>query len=366
MKRILQVGMTSNYGGIEAFIMNVYRNIDREKFQLDFINMETENKEIAYAEEIKKLGGKIYKIPGRRENLRENKRQFRKILEHNKYDFVHNNILTWSYSEGISLPLKYSSAKVIVHSHNSYMNPGMFSRRILNFVNRRFNYRNDIIRLACSEGARKWLFKNRSAEIIPNGIETRSYQFNATIRNKYRKKFNVVNKNVFLHVGRLSHQKNHAYLFKWFNEILKKDSNSILFLVGDGELKPKLQEQIAKMGLTDQVKFLGIRDDVKNLMFMSDVFLFPSHYEGLGIVLIEAQATGLECIASNHIEPEAKVTNQIETIDITKSPKLYANLALEKVNKSRKEERNLSYLDVKNAGYDISDTVKMLEEIYSR
>lgn len=365
MKRILQVGMTSNYGGIEAFIMNVYKNIDREKFQFDFINMETENKEIAYAEEIKKLGGKIYRIPGRRENLCENRRQFKQILENNKYNFVHNNILTWSYSEGISLPLKYSSARVIVHSHNSYMNPGMYSRRILNFVNRRFNYRNDIIRLACSEGARKWLFKNKAAKVIPNGIETSTYQFNATIRNEYREKFNVVDKNVFLHVGRLSHQKNHAYLFKWFNEILKRDSNSILFLVGDGELKSELQEEIAKMGLIDQVRFLGIRNDVKNLMFMSDVFLFPSHYEGLGIVLIEAQATGLECIVSNRIEPEAKVTNQIETIDISKSPKLYADLALKKVKKSRKKERDLSYLDVRDAGYDISNTVKMLEEIYS-
>ena len=97
MKRILQIGMTSNYGGIESFIMNVYRNIDRKKFQFDFINMETDDKPIAYSDEIKSLGGKIYKIPGRRENIKENRNQLKKIIQENNYDFVHNNVLRWNY-----------------------------------------------------------------------------------------------------------------------------------------------------------------------------------------------------------------------------------------------------------------------------
>lgn len=197
MKKILQIGMTSNYGGIESFIMNVYRNIDRNKFQFDFVNMETGGKDLAYSNEIKRLGGKIYNIPGRRENLKANRNQLKKIIEENNYDFVHNNVLTWSYSDGITLPLKYSNSKVIVHSHNSYMNPGMYARRVLNFFNRRLNYRNDIIRLSCSEGATRWLFRNRSAVVIPNGIETKDYSFNPIIRDEYRRKFNVENKNVF-------------------------------------------------------------------------------------------------------------------------------------------------------------------------
>ena len=357
--------MTSNYGGIESFIMNLYRNIDRDKFQFDFINMETGNQELAYSNEIRQLGGKIYKIPGRRENFIKNHNELKKIIRSNNYDFVHNNVLTWSYSDGISLPLKYSSSKVIVHSHNSYMNPGMYTRRLLNFINRRFNYRNDIIRLSCSTGASKWLFKNRPAKVIPNGIDTADYKFNSLIRDEYRKKFKVTNKNVFLHVGRLSHQKNHEFLFKWFKEILKLDSNSVLFLVGDGELKESLKKKVQEMELSPYVKFLGIRKDVKNLMFMSDVFLFPSYYEGLGIVLIEAQATGLQCIASNNIEPEAKVTNQIRTIDITNSPANYADMALESIAHSQRFDRTSSYLKVKEAGYDISNTVNILEEIYS-
>lgn len=366
MKKILQIGMTSNYGGIESFIMNVYRNIDRNKFQFDFINMETNGKALAYSDEIESMGGKIYKIPGRRENFLKNHNELKEIIRSNNYDFVHNNVLTWSYSDGISLPLKYSASKVIVHSHNSYMNPDMYARRLLNLVNRRFNYRNDIIRLSCSTGASKWLFRNRPAKVIPNGIDTSSYKFNPATRNEYRQKFKVKNKNVFLHVGRLSYQKNHEFLFQWFKEILKQDPNSILFLVGDGELRESLKKKVQEMKLSPYIKFLGIRSDVKKLMFMSDAFLFPSYYEGLGIVLIEAQATGLQCIASNNIEPEAKVTNQIKTIDITSSPANYVSMALESAANSKKFDRTNSYLKVKEAGYDISNTVNMLEEIYSK
>lgn len=366
LKRILQVGMTSNYGGIEAFIMNVYRNIDRKKYQFDFINMETKNKEIAYSDEIKKLGGKIYKIPSRRENYYENRKQLKQILENNHYDFVHNNILTWSYSEGISLPLKYSSSKVIVHSHNSYMNSKMYARRIMNFINRRFNYRKDLIRLACSKEAGKWLFSNKKYNIIPNGIVTKEYRFDPKIRDKYREKFGVKDKKVFLNVGRLSHQKNHYFLLKWFNEIYQEDKNSILFLVGDGELRDDLRKEVKALNLTANVKFLGIRKDVKNLMFMSDLLLFPSFYEGLPVVLVEAQATGLPALISNTITQEIDITPNIHRIDISQSPKKYVSLALKTIDEPTSLTRNKAYLKVKEAGYDINNTVKMLEEIYSK
>ena len=365
MKRILQIGMTSNYGGIESFIMNVYRNIDRSKFQFDFINMETNGKELAYSDEIKRLGGRIYKIPGRRENLRENRNELKKIIKKNNYDFVHNNVLTWSYSDGITLPLKYSSSKVIVHSHNSFMDSGLYARRLLNFINRRLNKNNNIIRLACSKEAGKWLFSNKKFEIIPNGIVTDNYKFNIGVRDAYRKRFNIKNKKVFLNVGRLSHQKNHVFLLRWFKEIYKRDHNSILFLVGDGELKEKLKKEVKLLNLTSSVKFLGIRKDVYILMFMTDVLLFPSYYEGLPVVLVEAQAAGLKAIISNTISKEIDITSNIKRIDISDSPAQYADLALRIVEKSCTSDRDEAYLKVKKAGYDITNTVHLLEEIYS-
>lgn len=365
LKRILQIGMTSNYGGIESFIMNVYRNIDRNRFQFDFINMEPGNKDIAYSDEIRQLGGKIYKIPGRRENLLENRKQLKRVIRKNNYDFIHNNILTWSYSDGITLPLKYSSSRVIIHSHNSYMNSGMYARRILNFFNRRLNYKKGIIRLACSNEAGKWLFGNKKYSIIPNGIDTEDYIFNSEIRSAYRKKYNVQEKNVFLNVGRLSYQKNHYFLLEWFKKIYQVDKNSILILVGDGELKEKLEDQVKNLNLSSSVKFLGIRKDVRNLMFMSDTLLFPSFYEGLPVVLVEAQATGLPCIISNTISREIDITDNIRRINIKHSPDEYVDLALKEVKLSRISRRSIAYSKVKKAGYDIGHTVKLLEEIYS-
>lgn len=363
MKRILQIGMTSNYGGIESFIMNLYRNINRDKFQFDFVNMELDGKNIAYSNEIKNLGGNIYNIPGRKENFFRNRKELKDILINNEYDFVDNNILTWSYSEGITLPMKYTNSKVIVHSHNSNMNEGLITRRILNSINKRLNNRQNLIRLACSEEAGLWLFDKKKFEVIPNGIETSKFHFDLDIRNKYREKFNLKDKKVYLHVGRLSHQKNHEYLLKWFNGIHRKDCNTILFLVGEGELHSYLRKRVRELNLQTCVKFLGIRQDIRDLMFMSDVFLFPSLYEGLGIVLIEAQATGLPCLVSDRIQKEAKITPLVKTINILENPKKYVDLAL---NTRVSNEKRLEAMTlVKKAGYDISNTVKLMERIYS-
>lgn len=363
LKKILQIGMTSNYGGIESFLINVYRNINKEKFQFDFLDMELNGKEIAYSDEIKKLGGRIYKIPGRRESFRNNKKELKKILINNDYDFVHNNILTWSYSNGITLPLKYTHSKVIVHSHNSSMNESMKARKMLDLFNRRLNYKDNLIRLACSKEAGVWLFNKKKFKVIPNGIETSKFEFNVDVREEYRKKFNLNNKKVFLHVGRLSHQKNHKYLFEIFEQILKKEKNSCLVLVGDGELYKELNMIVKEKNLEKNVIFLGTRHDVYELMCMSDVFLFPSFYEGLPVVLVEAQATGLPCLVSDNISNEINITNYINRMNINDPASKNAALALNLGKADFDREKGATL--VKDAGYDISNTVNMLEKIYS-
>lgn len=354
--------MTSNYGGIESFIMNLYRNIDHNKFQFDFINMELNNRPIAYSEEIKNLGGKIYNIPVRKENILANRKALKEILVNNNYDVVANNVLTWSYGEGIFLPLKYSNAKVIVHSHNGGMNNTLISRRIMNIWNRRYNLNNNIIRLACSQVAGKWLFHNRKFQVILNGINTVKYKFDSKIRFEYRNKFELKDKKVFLHVGRFSYQKNHKYVIKLFEALLKRNPNSVLFLVGDGELKRNIEEYVNALGLNRKVLFLGTRHDVKNLMYMSDCLLFPSFYEGFPMVLIESQATGLPCIISNKISSETKITDLIQFIDINKNPEKYTEHIFKILDKKRKREKYTSL--VRNHGYDIQYTVNELEKIY--
>lgn len=360
--RILQIGMTSNYGGVESFIMNLYRHIDRQQIQFDFVNMETHNKSLAYTDEIKQLGGHIFKIPGRRENPIQNKRELANIIRKGNYQYVDNNVLTWSYSAGVSLPLRLGT-KVIVHSHNAGMNNSMRMRRLLNFINRRYNISPRIIRLACSHEAGKWLFGHKPFQVIPNGINTQDYQFDASIREKYRKKFEVQDKHVFLNVARLSHQKNHGYLLKLFKEIANRDAKAVLFLVGEGELHDEVVRLATQLDLSSQVVFMGIRHDVSELMQMSDVFLFPSYYEGLGIVLIEAQATGLPCLVSSQIPKEVFVTDHIQGMDITAKPVVNARIAMDLVTENY-DRTELAH-QVQVSGYGIETTVAQMSAIYN-
>ncbi|MGO2722781.1 MAG: glycosyltransferase [Lactobacillus sp.] len=362
MIRILQIGMTSNYGGVESFIMNLYRHINRQQIQFDFVNMETHNKSLAYTGEIKQLGGHIFKIPGRRENPIQNKRELANIIRNGNYQYVDNNVLTWSYSAGVSLPLRLGT-RVIVHSHNAGMNNSMRMRRLLNFINRRYNLNQHIVRLACSHEAGKWLFGHKPFQVISNGINTQNYQFDASIRGKYRKKFNVESQHVFLNVARLSHQKNHQYLLRLFKEIVKRDANAVLFLVGEGELHDEIVRLVSQLNLSSHVVFMGIRHDVSELMQMSDAFLFPSHYEGLGIVLVEAQATGLPCLVSSQIPKEVFVTKHIQAMDLATNPVINAKTALELATETY-DRTELAH-QVQISGYGIETTVAQMSAIYN-
>ena len=341
--------------------MNLYRHIDRQQIQFDFVNMETHNKPLAYTDEIKQLGGHIFKIPGRRENPIQNKRELADIIRNGNYQYVDNNVLTWSYSAGVSLPLRLGT-KVIVHSHNAGMNNSMRMRRLLNFINRRYNLNSHIVRLACSHEAGKWLFGHKPFQVIPNGINTQDYQFDASTRDQYRRRFKVEDKHVFLNVARLSHQKNHQYLLKLFKEIVKRDVKAVLFLVGEGELHGQLVAVIHQLHLEAYVNFLGVRDDVSELMQMSDELLFPSFYEGLPIVLVEAQATGLKCFASNKISHEVFLTNEIFPMDIEASVQKNALYALHILQ--RPYQRRDGAKEIREAGYGVEATAAKMKAIY--
>lgn len=365
MKRILQIGMTSNYGGIESLLVNLYDKLDRNRFHFDFIDMEGSHKTIAYSEEIERMGGKIFKIPSRRENIFKNRNYLKRIILNGNYSYIHNNLSSWSYAEGIRIPLNFNSGKVIVHSHNSNIESNVISRRIMDRLNRHLNNNPQLIRLACGEEAGEWLFGNEHFSIIPNGIDTKKYQFNPFIREKYRKSFNISNsEKVYLNVGRMSIQKNHIFLLKSFKEILREQPKSLLVLVGNGELRDDLINLAAKMKISQRVKFLGIRNDVENIMQMSDCFILPSLWEGLPIALIEAQASGLPCFVSQNISQEAFLTNYVKKINIDESPKLVSNFILKSVKELKVNRLNATKY-VKDAGYDLSRTVEMIKKIYS-
>ena len=371
MKRVLQVyGEILSNGGQEAFSMNMYRNIDREKVQFDFFTPYYCNNE-KLIKEIEGLGGRVYQGGGKF-NTEGNKKDFilnlKKFLKKNPYEIVHiNSGSIFALAFGAKIAKKYGAKKIIVHSHaTGYNNLKYKIIKTLSvpvFLKSATNY------FACSKEAAVWKFpskiiKDEKYDIIKNGIELEKFQFSYRIRNEYRKKLNIENQFVIVNVGRFTDEKNHEFLVKLFFQFLKENKNSKLLLIGEGPNKKNMMEMVRKFGIEKYVLFLGIRDDVNNILQASDVFVFPSKFEGLGIVAIEAQATGLPTICSENIPEEANQTDLFFKLYLSEDINRWINTIM-KFKDSDNISKRLGYVQkLKIAGYDASDSVKRLENIY--
>lgn len=355
--RILHVLAGMNRGGAEAFVMNIYRNIDRTKVQFDFILFRQE--ECEFNNEIRNLGGKIYWVP--RYNGK-NHFKFKKtwnnfLKEHPEYKIIHGHVRSTA-----SIYLKIANKHgltTIAHSHNTSSGKGVDAvvKNVLQYPIRIIaNYC-----FACSKSAGEWLFgKKNNFHVLNNAIDTAKFIFNDKIRDEKRKELNIKNKLVIGNVGRFHIQKNHTFLIDVFKEIHDKNEDAVLLLVGDGELRSSIEKKIKILKLVDNVILTGVRSDIPELLQAMDVFVFPSLFEGLGIVVVEAQAAGLPCIVADTIPKEAYLTDLIENLSLEDSLAIWADKILEHINHKRKD----TYQEIVKCGYDIKETVKWLEEFY--
>ena len=360
MKKILQIGMSSSLGGIEVFIKNLFDNIDHENFQFDFID--TTEKGICFKDYFKKYNCNIYKVTPRRINALKNKKELEEIIKNNHYDIIHYNLNTLSYITPIILANKYK-LKIIVHSHNEWKGKNL-KTLILDRINRRIISKKSIIKLACSKKAADWIFgkDDHDVVIVKNGIDTNLFDFSIRIREEKRKEFKINDSTVLLgNVGRLTEQKNQAFLIDVFSQFNNLINDSKLMIVGDGKLKTELINKVKRLHLEDKVIFTGIRQDVNELLNAFDIFIFPSLYEGLGIALIEAQCNGLLCFVSDTVPKEAKITKDYVYIPLEKSSEYWANTIK---NKYKKNQRVSKAQEIKDAGYDVKKVAEKMEAIY--
>lgn len=346
-------------GGVESFIMNYYRNIDRNKIQFDFI-IDSDSK-VVPRKEIENLGGRIIEIPPYQKIFSYIK-ELKKVLKENEYKIVHSHLNALSV-----FPLYCAySAKVpvrIAHSHST-TNKKEWKKNIIKNILKPFSKVFATDYFACSEHAARWLFGNKTFEqgkvsIIHNAIDVDKFRYNEEIRNKMRKELQIENKFVLGHVGRFVQQKNHDFLIDIFSEVYKENKNTVLLLIGDGPLEEKIKEKVNKLNLKDSVYFLGIKENVNEIMQAMDVFVFPSLYEGLGIVLVEAQCSGLPCVVSEEVPKEALILDNIVSINLNNAiewKKIILNL-------SGKRERILLE-EMKK--YNIAYSQKDLEQKYDR
>lgn len=370
--KILHVTEKLQAGGIENFIMNVYRNIDREN--LDFHFMVTRNENEFFENEIKELGGKKFVIDSNKKDnvfrrvLKESK-ELEKFLKENKYDVIHIH-------SGTPLRIFYLRAakragvpKRIYHSHSAEVkgphNGLKIKKIIFKIIKKLFpiyatNY------FACSQWAAEWMYPKRLIEeqkvvVINNGIDIEKFRYNEQTRKEYRGTLNIGNKKVIGHIGRFNHQKNHTFLIDIFKAIYDKNKDYVLLLIGDGELREKIENKVKNLGIEEGVKFLGVRNDVEKVMQAMDLFLLPSNYEGLPVVGIEAQATGLPIICSDNITNEVCITENIKMISLDKTAEEWSDNIINVLEKF--ERKDTSEEIIKN-GYNIEQVTEKIEKIY--
>lgn len=362
--RILIVDGKLICGGVEAFLMNIYRRIDKTKMQFDFLVHY--NEKFHYDDEIEKMGGKIYRLSFRNDKnyfkyIRDLKRFF---VEHKEYNIV------WGHMDGLAriylkIAKKQGVKTTICHSHitsSEHSIKGILKSILKNNVWKYCDYR-----FACSTEAGKYLYGNHDFQLIHNAIDIEKFSYNQQIRNKVREENNWKNKVVIGHIGRFFPQKNHYYLIEIFDRISSLDDDFVLCLCGDGEEKENIKNLINEKGLQDKVKFTGNVSNVSDYYQAFDIFVMPSLYEGLPVTGIEAQTSGLKCIFSDTITKEVNLVNEntmflpIGDENISK----WVKYIIENKTYDRSDCSSI----IRSKGYSIDDLVsnitRFMEKIYN-
>ncbi len=364
--KVLHINAGSvNFGGVSALCLNLYRNIDRERFQFDFL---TPNRTTygEYREEIEAMGGHIYQfgidantISGKRAL----KRKLKEFFRDHWYDVVHVNsgILLFN-CVAADAARKYSGAKVFVHSHSNGGRNRL--KECFSFILKHYLVCRADELLACSESAARYMFPAKAAEkavIINNGIDAQRFVYRPEVRERIRREYGLEDRYVIGHIGRFSPKKNQEFLINLLPLIQQKKKNAVLLLVGQGELMEKAKNRAAEAGLFDSVLFLGQRKNTEDFYQAMDVFALPSTHEGFGIVNIEAQTSGLKCVVSDAVPDAANVSGLMTKLPLTAPEEKWVSEIL--TPPLTRESR----LDaVVEAGYDIRSSAKALEDAYMK
>lgn len=363
MFRVLQVTPSMDRGGIETLIMNIFRNIDRSKVVFDFLTYQ--DKKFDYSDEIIKLGGRIYSVPSFSDNPLRNYKALNDFFsKHKEYSVIHAHMTALTNVNPLIIAKRHGVPTRIVHSHNTRID-GLW-KNALHFWNQKriSSYATDFF--ACSNLAANWMFGKKANSkkkclLIKNGVEVDKFAFNENIRTQLRKELGIENKLVLGNVARFSLQKNHTFLLDIFKSVHDASKDSVLMLVGAGELEPVLKDKISRLQLTDSVIFTGVRSDVNNILQAMDVFVFPSLFEGLPVTLIEAQASGIKIFASDVITDEVCLTDSISLLPLSQSAQYWADQILGYKSKEYRADKSFQ---ITSNGYDILETAKILEDFY--
>lgn len=357
-KRLLIGGLSdkAHQGGMENYVMDLYRHCDHQKLQFDFIN--SNQNAMAYRDEILSMGGRIFNIPLLRDGMAAHYKGLHYVYSSTHYLGAYfqsalkmKNLDFFKFAKRYRVPLR------MLHSHNSTEDsPSLFDqlreKNVDRIIDRYVN-----MYLACSKEAGKWMFGERPFTVIPNSIDTDKFSYQPYLRKKIREKYHLQGKLVLGTVGRLTEAKNPFYIMQIFSELKKQNPNVAFLHVGDGPLMERLKKKAVELNIKDDYFFIGQSDQVVDFLNAMDVFLLPSRYEGFPIVLVEAQSTGLPCFVADNIPVECRLTDDMYFIGIDNPPSTWAA----QINQIFPCPRKDQSATVADAGYDIHRTAQRFQ-----
>lgn len=374
--RILHVLGGVGLGGAESRIMDIYRHIDRDKIQFDFLIHQT--KKGYYEEEIEAMGGRIYRVPrftlynifSYRKALRDFFNAIQGVDNANRrfasssrrLEVVHGHMTS---TAAIYLPIAQKSGVpvTIAHARSAGVDKGP-KGVVTRLMRRPLRNRCDYM-FACSMLAAEAVFGRKNARcgnviIVPNAIDVKRFCYQEEIRRRMRRELSLEDKFVIGHVGRFHYAKNHEYLLAVFQNIAAQKENAMLLLLGEGERMAEMKERAAALGIADKVIFAGNRKEVWNYYQAMDFFVFPSRFEGLPGTVVEAQSAGLRCLISDTIAGEVKMTELVTAQSIEERPEKWAEYVLTHADYERKDY----YEQIAKAGYDVKQQAQWYEQFY--
>ncbi|MFG6149949.1 glycosyltransferase family 1 protein [Halobacillus sp. B23F22_1] len=337
--RVLHVTGGMNRAGTETMLMNIYRNIDRDKIQFDFISYSQD--EAHYDKEIQMLGGRVIHL----NQTSSVKELYKAIKQFGPYQAVHAHTL---FHCGIAnTAALLAGVKVrVAHAHTTDDEHDRLLKKVYIGGMRKVIKRVSTHYLACSKQSGKYLFGRRTIEkpaysYFPNVIDYFSFIGKPQQKvNEFKMEYGLGHSFVIGHIGRFIEAKNHSFLLKVMKSVVNKKPSAKLLLVGDGDLRKQVEEEADELGIKENIKFAGVRNDIATLLHTMDVFVFPSIYEGLGLVLLEAQASGLPCIVSEAIQPEADLgLGLFSTLSVSDGAEEWAD---EIIRKAGQKEKNIN------------------------
>lgn len=366
--RILHIVGRMDRGGIETMIMNIYRNIDRTKVQFDFLAHY--GREAAYNDEIRSLGGRIYEMPALKTDekvyywryfqyVRALHQFFRK---HREFRVIHGH-MTNTASIYMPIAKKYGVTCRIAHSHNTHGKAGLLGK-VTDLLQRSIR-KHATDWFACSEAAAKWFYPENAlsegrVKIIANAVDAIKFRYDPVLRQQVRQELGLENRLVIGCVARFRPEKNQAFLVRVLAELLNSHTDASLLLAGDGPCEEAVRQLALELGVENRVLLLGMRDDVPRLMQAMDVFALPSFWEGLPVVGVEAQASGLPCVVSDGVTREMDALGMMTFLSLDEPLSRWAEAMIQAAELPRTD----TFERIRSAGYDIATTVPWLQNFY--